>query len=216
MDIRSHNYVATPGEISKLASAIFASDQTSSTGRVTYLKALVATTQEALPKGKAERAVALAALEEVNERFYELVLKAAQATLPPRVADRALLLNQRTNFARSSVTTVRAYIRAGNDLARLNPRFVTKRSLAVPVRTTPATPKRMKARVERMSKALVAQVLLLAEADKPTAVAELNVLLSQIAAQLESLGVHATKLRGGAMYVPLTNTQVIRQQASPS
>lgn len=216
MDIQKHIYIATPGEITTLAASMFDAESLYANGRTTYLKALVATTQADLPKGKPEKSVALAALEATNERFYAAVVAAANASIPARTANRPIMLNRKTNFARSSVTAIRAYIRAGNDLMKVNPRFATKRALAVPARTRAATPARLKVRVERLSKGLMGQVLLLAEADKATAIQELNVLLGQVAAQLQDLGVHATRMRGGSLYVPVSDTQVLRQTASPS
>jgi hypothetical protein len=217
MDISKFDYVAKPAEIAKLTVELLEAETTVSEGRTTYLRALVDTTKEELPKdGKPDKATALGALEAVHTRFYEAVTKAVQSALPPRLADRAKVLNRKTNFARTSYSAVRAWVKAGGNLATLKARHVTKAALAVPRKARPMNATRLMKRLEKRSKALMADVLALVETDKDAAVHELETLTGQFAAQLEHLGIHATRMRGGKMFIPLTATQTIRQQASPS
>jgi hypothetical protein len=217
MDISKYDYVAKPTEIAELTHAIIASETVVFEGRATYLRALVGTTQAELPAdGKADKAATLGALEAVHTRFYEAVTKAVQADTPPRVADRAKLVNRRTNFARTALYAVKAWVRAGNDLAKLKAKNVTKGALAVPRKPRAVTAGRLVKRVEKLSTRLMAEMLALMETDKPTAIREIETLAGSLAHQLEELGVHATRMRGGKMYVPLSASQVLRQEARPS
>jgi hypothetical protein len=87
----------------------------------------------------------LAAFEVVNGRFYAIVLKTlgeSEGTARQR--------NARTNFARSSASTVRKYIRTGHDLTCLVPAKVTKELLRVDVETRQPTLKRAEAMTNRL------------------------------------------------------------------
>lgn len=153
-NIESKSYVATPSDIAKLAGDIIDNTQRVESGRGTYLKALVATTRAALgaePRqrnGRAERldaeAIAehLKALDAVHLSFYAAVLQVAQNTVPD--PDKALI-RSRTRFAVSAASTLRGFIRAGNDVRALAAHKVTKAALA-----TPRT--RRKLTVEALSK----------------------------------------------------------------
>lgn len=187
MNIITHDYIATPAEIGSLTAQMLAADTTSVTSRSTYLKALVATSQADLPKGNSDKAAMLAAVDGTHERFYEAVLKAAGDTLPPRTADRATLLNRRTNFARSSVSMLRSWIKAGGILKELKPKTLTKASLAVERKRRPISERRLKARVEARSKALVSALLALGEQNQSTAAEELELLMGQLTDHLGSI-----------------------------
>src|SRR5215813_305097 len=140
MDTTTKNYVATPGEIATLARHYFSAQDTLLTGRTTYLRALVATTQERLKQTSGEP---LACLENVHERFYAAVLKEAQDATPVRLKDRPLVVNRKTNFARSSMSAVRTWVRQGGDLAKLKPHTLTKAALAVKRAPRPASAARL-------------------------------------------------------------------------
>lgn len=240
MSIQSKGYIANEHDITNLTAEIIGGLSAAESGRATYLNALVATAKDGLgfkpgaargkrPKITEESTEAqLAALGSVHEKFYAAVLAAAQGH-----ADNPAHLNRLTNFARTAFYAVRTWVRVGNDLARLAAGKVTKASLKVPggARARPPSPARLKATVERESKRLVAAVLGLAEADKESAVSELQLLIGQLATQLEALGMPTIKrtkagdsqraaasgslLRvGSTMFVP-TDTQVARQMARP-
>lgn len=240
MTIESKGFIATPNDITALTRAILAGQQAAASGTGTYLKALVATTTDELGAparahaGKGKRlkqeqiAAHLAALEAVHARFYEAVVEGASDNLPPG-KDKARELNRRTNFARSSVSTVRGYIRAGNDITMLVAARVVKAALAVPRTIKPASAKRLRGRMEKQSKALVALAIALAEVDAVTAVGELELLMGQFADQVAAIThvrpvtdlkaaakAHKPVRYGGTTFVPLTQTQVIRQQDRPS
>lgn len=235
-------YIATPAEVKRLTLDILKAAQEAAEGPRTYLRLVVGTTIHELgakalkrvggrhPKLTPEESQRqLAALDAVNERFYAAVVEAAEQGLPPG-RDRAKLLNRRTNFARSAVSTVRSYIRAGHDLRRIVVERCTKRSLQVERAVRPPTPARMRRRVEARSKAFITSLIELSETDKAAAIEEMQLAVGQITHQLMELGI-ATPVRdlrraaemgvplrsaGGKLFVPVTETQVLRQQARPS
>jgi hypothetical protein len=198
-------------------------------GRITYLRTLIEATQDELQGKKGEsKPVQLAALSVVHERFYAIILAAAQAFVPKTQKDRAVALHKRANFARTALGAVRGHIKAGEDIVLLNASKATKRALKSPPRkATPLSVKRWKAKAESQSKALVATLMGLADADKGAAVEEMQLVLGQLTTQLVAMGVVATKdaaqafdehrpLRiGKTLFMP-TDTQVVRQMARPS
>lgn len=185
----------TDKNVTTIAQAIFRAADNASQGRTTYLRTLLTAVQDELGKKKnQERPVQLAALKTVHERFYALVLDAAEAFVPRGTKDRAIALHGRANFARTSLSALRGHVRAGGDLAALSAAKVTKASLQVaegPAR--PQSARRLKGRLETQSRALVATLSGLADSDKEAAVEEIQQLLSQLTSQLVSLGVVSTK-----------------------
>lgn len=236
--LENRNYVATENDIAALAGGIISAQFTMESGPRRYLRCVIATTIHELDaaqrqrSGKPEKIDAdeqsrqLAALEKILDRFYPIVVKAASEDLPPGKA-RALELNRRTNWARTAASAVRSWIRAGYSLTTIAASRATKATLAVTARARPATPGRIKQRVETASKATMARILELAGADKDAAIAEIQLLMGQLAGQLEELGVATTRdpkealaehkmLRVGRQTFFPTDTQIIRQMENPS
>jgi hypothetical protein len=238
--LEARGYQATDDDISKLAKAILDGEAQADTGRTSYLRTLVAVTQKELgaePRqrmSKADKLKAegiseqLAALTTVHDRFYALVLEAAGKATPANAKDRATEVNRKTNFARTALYAVRSWIRAGHDVTALAAAKVTKAALAVKAATPkPQSVKRIKARVERESKALVSSLMALADSDKGAAVAELNLLMNQVTAQLLALAGPpvADAAQAAREHKPLrikktvfmpTETQVLAQIEKPS
>lgn len=210
--------------------------------RTTYLRMLVEETQRELgaqPRtnnatkrakqlSDDDRARQLTALATVHARFYAIVNEVVDASLKEvHAKDRALEKNRRTNFARTAIYAIRMYVRAGKDLTALAPGKLSKSSLAVAVAPAALTPRRLKGRVERASKAFVTSLLALGEADRDAAVAELDTLIGIMANQFAVLGVpvardakhaaaeHRPFRQGSTLFVP-TQTTVLRQRANPS
>lgn len=113
----TENFVTTPAGIQKLAEALMSADAGASQGRATYLRSLLAATQEGLagkpvlrvtgrPK-RPELDQALAVYEKVQETFYAAVLAAVPSGL--NAAER----QSKTSFARSSGATLRRAIKTG-------------------------------------------------------------------------------------------------------
>lgn len=219
----------TEKQVSDIAESIFSAQAGIETGRVSYLRTLIAATQDELNHKKAEPpALQFKALQTVHARFYDIILKAAQAFVPKTQKDRSTALHARANFARTALGAVRNHIRAGQDVVALNTSKVTKASLAKPAaRVKAISVKRWKTRAETQSKALVATLMGLADTDKAAAVEEMQLVLGQLTTQLVSLGVLATKdaaqaitehrpLKVGKTLFMPTQTQVIAQQSRPS
>lgn len=193
------------------------------------LKADLRTNNVKRPKlNDQERARQLASLAAVHGRFYAIVTEVAEASLTDIPSkDRALELNRRTNFARTAVYALRLYVRAGKDLTGVAPSKASKSSLAVTLAPAVRSPRRLKNRVERASKAFVTSLLELGEADKDAARAELDTLLGIMANQLAALGAqpapdlkravaeHKPFVSGSTMFVP-TQTTVLRMRERPS
>lgn len=219
----------TDKQVTMIAESIFNAQSADSTGRATYLRTLIDATKEELSGKKGEPAnTQLAALQRVHERFYELILKAASPFVPKTQKDRSITLHARANFARTALSSVRNHIRAGYDIAALNSAKATKATLARPKQNVhPLSVKRWVSRAESQSKALVATLLGLADADKAAAVEEMQLVLGQLTSQLVAMGVVATRdaaqaldekrpLKiGKTLFMP-TATQVVRQMARPS
>lgn len=141
MTIETNQYIATAADVEKLALSILTADQQVQGGRGTYLKAMVATTQAELgspPRMRNTRAdriegdevvAHLKAFEAVFSRFHEAVVKAAGSLEPKPDSE---TLRARTAFSRSAGSTLRGFIRAGNDVRSLAAHKVTKASLATP------------------------------------------------------------------------------------
>lgn len=190
MTIETNQYIATPADVEKLALSILSSDQTAQGGRGTYLKALVATTQADLgapPRmrnvrsAKLETADAtahLAAFEAVFKRFHEAVVKAA-GSVDPKPDSEAL--RSRTAFSRSAASTVRGYIRAGNDVRSLAAHKVTKAELATPHSKRKFSVESLKKRAETVTEELVSIARNLNAANHEIAQTTLRAIMAQLA-----------------------------------
>lgn len=219
----------TETQVTEIAQSIFNAQSGVEAGRQSYLRTLIAATQDELNNKRGEPPAAqLKALQAVHERFYALILSAAQAFVPRTQKDRAIALHAKANFARTALSAVRNHIRAGEDVALLKADKATKATLSRPAqRVRPPTVKRMKRAAEAQGKTLIATLMGLADADKAAAIEEMQLVLGQLTSQLLSLGVVATKdaaqalsehrpLRiGKTLFMP-TETQVLRQSSRPS
>lgn len=182
-------YVATAQDITTLTKSLFSANNSASTSRQSYLRSLIATSQAALlSKDKnglmlPTEEAALAALNHTHEEFYPIVLKIAQASTPKKTEDRATVINRRTNFARTAVSCVRIWIKAGNDLGTLDPMTATKAFLTVePVAPTP-TPEGLTSKAEKQSEAILDTLAALRDLDYAAAVAEFQAIIARLSAQ---------------------------------
>lgn len=194
MNIEVKSYVATPAEVETLAAAIIDGVQSTESGRSTYLRTLIATTQSELGmKARLRNASSsaklpeatidlhLKAFESVAKRFGDAVSRVAKATVP--MPD-AALLRSRTGFARSAASTVRSYIRSGADVSLLAAHSVTKSSLHVAVpraRRRAMSEVRLQAQIARLTNRLEASCKSLAGIDRDRARAALQPALAQLA-----------------------------------
>jgi molybdenum-dependent DNA-binding transcriptional regulator ModE len=138
VSLESKDFLASPTDIEKITRDVMQAQATGSSGRASYLKALAAVTRQELGMGAVrkhpqpvtheERARHTDALEAVDKRFYAIVLR----TIGDKCS--AIERNRRSNFARSARSMLLSWIRAGNDIAALDPARVTKASLVVDTR----------------------------------------------------------------------------------
>jgi hypothetical protein len=212
----------TDKEIDTIAQTVMNATKNADSGRTSYLQTLLMATQTDLEHKKGlDAPLQLAALKRVHERFYAIVLSAAGRIVPKNRPQRAEEMQRLANFARTALSALRGHVRADGDLCALAPAKVTKgalRTRAGPAQ--PPSPERLKATAERESKRLVATLMGLADTDKQAAVAEIQLIMGQLADQLLSLGVVATKDAARAaskgialrinktLFMP-TNTQVL-------
>lgn len=173
-------------------------------GHSNYLQGLVETTQKELGAAPRKRAKAakldadgiktqLAALLKVHERCYAIVLEVCSENLPAG-KEKAIELNRRSNFARTALSVVRAWIRAGNDLTTVVATKATKTSMRVEVqRSQQPGPQSIARRVEKGITELIGKVEALAAIDKAAAVHQLEGIMSKAASVLATLGGSATR-----------------------
>lgn len=113
----SKEFVTAPADIQKLAASILSAEHSSTTGRATYLRSLVAVVQQTLGgkpvlrvTGRPRRPEiddAVAAFEVANETFYGAVLEAVPKDTTPEERQ------SKTSFARSASATLRRALKAG-------------------------------------------------------------------------------------------------------
>jgi hypothetical protein len=185
----------TEQQVSEIATSIFNNIAGAEASRASYLRTLISATQEELGQKRGEPVpTQLRMLQAVHERFYEIILKAAQPFVPKTQKDRSTLLHARANFARTALSSVKAHIRAGEDVVSLNAARTTKAMLSKPTRVEkPMSVKRWKNRVLGQSKLLIEVLQGLSGIDKGAAVQEMQIILGLVTTQLVSLGVLATK-----------------------
>jgi|SRR5882724_1108156 len=236
MNIETKGYIASDRDIGELTDVILTADDTVTNGKNWYLRALIATTQKELgapPRartGKAAKldpetkAAQLGALTTVHERFYGVVLERAKKKLGKVPAK---VLNGKVNFARTAVLVARNWIRANRDLTAIGVATLTKASVTIKKPPKPPSVAVLKRRLEAQGKQLIKTALELVDSDKAVATTELELVMSQLATQLLSLGGRQTTNAAQAasqhrplrvkstVFVP-TETQITRQMRAPS
>lgn len=177
-NLLSINYLASDEAIARMAKDYSEARSALETVRGDYLKVLVAHSQKALPDAvTASQEDALQAVNFTHDRLYMLVL-AAVVTPDVAMADnlpdyekhrRALERNRRSNFARSSKSTLIAYVAAGGGLQGLKPAEVTKELLrrTVTAAMTTPTPEQRTAKLEASVEGAVREM---AEANREDAI----------------------------------------------
>ena len=198
--LENKDFVATDEDITRLAQSVLTASQESDSSRRTYLKTLIATTQQTIgvaPRMRTSKDVKaspeevraqIAALNTVHERFYALVTQVAQESVPAGTKDRGVQINRMTNFARTALSAVRRWVRAGNDITALAAHAVTKASLAVPApRSKRPSAAALKARARRTAGDLIQTYRLWGKADKEAATDALRAMIAALTKQFSSL-----------------------------
>lgn len=203
--IQDKGYVASVADIEALTQSTLTAEREAQGAQGTYLKALIATTQSELgfaiskkariapTMDDAETKRQLAALESVHTRFYEAVLKAVQAAPlldEQRHVDRKLIYARRANFARSSKSTLRAWINSGNNLRGLLAAKATKYMLIGETQQRSGVG-RKRAMSEKQATASATRLLVAIQASPDPAVALklLEAVISRLVIGLQELGV---------------------------
>lgn len=206
--LESKHFIASPTDVEVITKAVLDAQSNNAGGRADYFSALLGTTIHALGVAPRQRQVAnpakipekvwskhMTALEEQNEIFYGTVMKAAREFLGANYDP--LLLNKRTNFARSAVTTIRTWIKAGNDITLLVPGKVSKSELGKAAKKQKRTsPKVLSNRVRKYSDRFLLTVAKLGESDATVARAALEEAKASIQQTLDKLN-SGRKLRTG-------------------
>jgi hypothetical protein len=192
LPLESKNFVASPADIEAITRDVLHAASKGKSGRGSYFSALIATTQHELgisPRQRAghpqrttteERLRQLAALEKVHLRFYDSVMRVAREQLPPG-KNAGIELNRRTNFARSAMSTVRSWLKVGNDISILAAASTSKASLAVKAKqqrkpSAHILTKQTNRYAEKLAKTAAA----LAGADKSAAVLALDSVIERL------------------------------------
>ena len=212
-------------QIATLANDILNSTNSLDSGRTSYLRLMVAATHAELAhKRGTETVVQLAALRAVHVRFYEIVLREAEAHVPQGTRGRSVLLHKRANFARTTLSALRNHVRAGADICALKAEKVTKGALSVREGPRILTPRRLRTVAERYSKGLLGAFEGLAEVDKPAAIEGLQAILAQVTKRLASLNrptkrreaPHMMRTGDGAWFNRQQPAQPAQPEARPS
>lgn len=147
-------------DVETIAASIIDGHQTIDRDRSTILKGMVALTIKELGAAQRKnnakapqlddqkRTAQLAAFEAVYAPIYEAVVRVAENTVPDPDEKE---LRSRTAFCRSAGSTVRSFIRAGNDITAVAAAKATKASLAVPRTRRKFTVEALRKRAERLT-----------------------------------------------------------------
>lgn len=134
--MRTETFVTDDASIARVVRSVMDASQTNEMGKATYLRSIAAGLQVELGgkpvllpvrgsrRKRTDTSAALAALERVNKRFYEVVL-----TVVNELEADALARNARSGFARSAVSTLRRAIRLGLNPATIVIPDLTKSGL---------------------------------------------------------------------------------------
>ena len=179
----------TDTKIEKLARSVMDSMSDVRAGRATYLAALCQAVQEELGERGKDKDIALqlSAIRTVHQRFYAIVLEAAEEFVPKGTKNRSVELHRRCTFARTSVSALRMHVKAGGDVMTLKPQDVNKRLLRAKAPIV-VDPGKVLKRAVRESGKLVQTFALLAESDKGAAIEQMQSVLSELTSQLVGLG----------------------------
>lgn len=198
MSLESRHFVATAADIETMARDHVAAFDAQNIVQTTYLKALVATAQAELGIKIRERNASLkavgepnadqmAAVAKVQDRFYTVVLRVCTERWPRDSLER----NRRSNYARSSYGTLRAWLVAGHDLSTLAPSKVTKAMLAIERNnSTGRKPKQsvLERRADRGIESLRETLQELAKVDQGAAISYAEKMLSEVTQMLTEMG----------------------------
>jgi hypothetical protein len=193
--LEDRGYLATEKDVLANARDILHSRARAVEGKCVYLRALVAVAQVEIKaegllgeKGRHQHVV----FNQVNRRFYKIVVAVNEAAVPETVKDRAHEINRRTNYARTAAYAVRMWMAAGNDLLALDARTVTKETLKVAeagnlLESRPTTVQEFRILVHDQTQTLTENLSNMAELDWAAASAEIQTVIDSLSDQLRGL-----------------------------
>lgn len=137
-------YITDEKTVEALAHEHHVGDSTATRVECTYLRIVVAAAQAKLKpttRGRRSSKGQLALIESVHQRFYPAVLRGittpdvapTDTAEPEERRRRTRERNSRSAYARTSVATLRKYVRAGKDLRGVDVLTVTKNGLRIAV-----------------------------------------------------------------------------------
>lgn len=194
--IAAMHYVADAKQVEALAHELYASQSNVRSADGTYLKILIVAVQGALdPKRRKDARVQRKALEEINEPFYAAVLRgitsvdiAPDPTLEKNEqARRAIERNRRSTFARSSKSTLAAFIMGGGDVRTLDVMTASKGALRAAVDKGRGAAALLALTVERSSGAILRVVSTEAATNPEAARTRLEGVIEQLQAALDDM-----------------------------
>lgn len=219
--LEQRGFVATPGDIEKIAHRVIDSRNLSDDARSTYLRALIASTQHKLGGRRGKQALTpaevtqqLEALEAVHKVFFEAVERAVAAA-PPQEHERGMtklaLIARRSTFARTAASAVRGYVASGHNLTGVNITKVSKHQLQEAAQSVEKTPRSMSSRslgkkVSRLVEAIRAR------SKTPTEAAKLlREAISQLRVELQATR-KAVPMTLATKQQPAANQAVVERQ----
>lgn len=203
--VESKHCLATPTEIRALTRKVLDAHITGDESRAWYLKALVAKTLALIDtagRRKATSAEQLAALEAAHKEYYKDVMAAVRERIGPgkppilNTKGKPYTVNSASNFARSSLATLVAWIRLGNNITRLTPATVTKSAITKEVKQQRQPSLTIVAnRALKAGKKMLAEVDELSASDKQAALKTIDEFIAELEAKRHECG--GRKIRTG-------------------
>lgn len=200
--LQKGHWVATEADVETLAHERYANALVVANTDGTYLRVALVAAQAKLgkPRGRGVKPNAeaqLSVLTAVHTLFYAAVLRGvttAEVAVEPNLdvqeqRTRSLARNSRSAFARSAMSTLTGYVRAGGDLRTLDPDTVTKRGLRAAFAPKASdSGDRIERQIANATGALVKAVTSRARDNPDKAREEVEAVMDELQKVLDSLG----------------------------
>lgn len=200
--LEAHPAGATEAQVEQLAHAMYTAGSQARRADSTYFRVLLIACQAKLggPRGRGRRPALdaqaqLTVLEATHERFYAAVLRGV-TTEDVAHADgldtaekqrRMLERNRRSGFARSAVSTLRAFTEAGGDLRGLDAATASKSAVRAALKPEEPTDK-VARQISRSEGALLRAIARQARASPDAAAGTVERLMGELQKVLDDLG----------------------------
>lgn len=196
--IAAAHFVANEAQVEQMARERATAFDTVRSGEDTYLRVVVTAMQARLGKtrrGKIEVETQLSVLEAVSDRFFAAVVRgvttpdiAIEPNLDPKEQSRRTMArNSRTAFARSTKSTIKAFIQGGGDVRSIEVESVSKAFLRKAI-APPEPEDRVQRQVHNSRAALIRALVRRAKADPEGAQEDIQATMEDLRTVLEQLG----------------------------